>query len=340
MAPDHQVLATVLDVAERPPEFQREPRDAQLFGLQDDFVAEAAADVGRDDPHLTCVDAEELRQADADDVRNLGRGVARSADPLRSSQSASTALPSIGTMAWRESAISRWTTIGASLDFASKPLSIVEREKEVVGPLLVNAHVGFVARRVRIDEHRQLLEFDFDLLAEIFGLGAGRRDAHRDRLAHEAHLAVRERMPRGELVARHGGAARPSPPTSVEVVADENAGFRSRGGLTMRRMRPCATGLRRNATSLCPGSIMSDTKLPRPCRWRASSLRWTRAPMPCVTFDPGAMPLRGRRWRSRHMAPDWPSAAVRTREAVVVERVLGHPEPEIRIRQELLPRSS
>src|SRR6266536_3354599 len=73
-------------------------------------------------------------------------------------------------------------------------------------------------------------------------------------------------------------------------------------GLTMRRMRPCAMGLRRKATSLCPGRIISETKLPRPCRWRASSLRWTRAPIPCVMLD------------------------------------LGDAEPKIGIRQELLPR--
>ena len=39
-------------------------------------------------------------------------------------------------------------------------------------------------------------------------------------------------------------------------------------GFTIRSMRPCATGLRRNATSLWPGRTMSDTKLPRPCRCR------------------------------------------------------------------------
>ena len=70
---DHQVLATILDVAERSPEFQRQPRDAQLFRLEDTFVAETAPHVGRDDPHLSLVDAEKLRQADADDMRDLGR---------------------------------------------------------------------------------------------------------------------------------------------------------------------------------------------------------------------------------------------------------------------------
>src|SRR5262245_5712450 len=113
--------------------------------------------------------------------------------------------------------------------------------------------------------------------------------------------------------------------------------FSAPRGLTMRRMRPCAMGLRRKATSLCPGSSMSDTKLPRPCRWRASSLRWTLAPIPCVMFDPGAKPRRS--------TPEVLSLGGRTalarlcghREAVVVERVFRDAEPEIRIRQEFLP---
>ena len=45
---------------------------------------------------------------------------------------------------------------------------------------------------------------------------------------------------------------------------------------------PRAIGLRRNATSRCPGRIMSETKLPRPCRWRTSSLR--RAEIDCFTL--------------------------------------------------------
>jgi len=60
------------------------------------------------------------------------------------------------------------------------------------------------------------------------------------------------------------------------------------GGLRMLTMRPCAMGLRRKATSRWPGSIVSATKLPRPRRWRASSLRLTRAPMPCALTRPRA----------------------------------------------------
>src|SRR5262249_54287739 len=110
-------------------------------------------------------------------------------------------------------------------------------------------------------------------------------------------------------------------------------------GLTMLRMRPCAIGLRRKATSLCPGRSISDTKLPRPCRWRASSLRWIRAPIPCVMLDLDAKPTRLPPPAVCRVA----AALALSRlcghgEAIVIERVLGDPEPKIGVRQELLPR--
>src|SRR5438067_118003 len=45
-------------------------------------------------------------------------------------------------------------------------------------------------------------------------------------------------------------------------------------------MRAWASGLRTKAASIRPGRSMSPTKLARPCRCRASSLRGSRAPMP------------------------------------------------------------
>src|SRR5581483_8142002 len=48
----------------------------------------------------------------------------------------------------------------------------------------------------------------------------------------------------------------------------------------MPSTRACACGLRTNATSRMPGSATSATKQARPRRWRASSLRSSRAPMP------------------------------------------------------------
>ena len=70
-----QVLAPVLDPAHRMPAAQREPTDADLLRSEDALVAEAAADVGRDHPHLAVLEAEAVGKAGAHDVRHLGRAV-------------------------------------------------------------------------------------------------------------------------------------------------------------------------------------------------------------------------------------------------------------------------
>ena len=69
------MLAPILDPAKRRLEFQREPRDAQLFGLQHAFVAEGAAHVGRDDAHAALRDPEMLGDRGPDHVRHLRRGI-------------------------------------------------------------------------------------------------------------------------------------------------------------------------------------------------------------------------------------------------------------------------
>jgi hypothetical protein len=47
-----EVLPAILDITERSAIFARQPGNAQLFGLEHAFVSEAAADIGRHDPHL------------------------------------------------------------------------------------------------------------------------------------------------------------------------------------------------------------------------------------------------------------------------------------------------
>ena len=61
------------------------------------------------------------------------------------------------------------------------------------------------ARGESVDQNGQLVELDFHLLGQVFGFGSRRRNAHRNRLADEANLAVCQRMPLGELVSRHRG---------------------------------------------------------------------------------------------------------------------------------------
>ena len=66
-----QMLAPVLDPAHRMAAVHREPAEADLLRQQDALVAEATADVGRDDADLALVEAETLGEAGAHDVRHL-----------------------------------------------------------------------------------------------------------------------------------------------------------------------------------------------------------------------------------------------------------------------------
>ena len=69
-----ELLITVFQPAHRTAEQARDAGADDLLGQQDALVAEAAADVGRDDAHLAFVEAEAIGQAALGDVRHLGRG--------------------------------------------------------------------------------------------------------------------------------------------------------------------------------------------------------------------------------------------------------------------------
>src|SRR5207237_4685189 len=58
-----ELLAPVLEPANWHAELFREPAEAHFFGQQDALVAEAAADVRRDDAYRALVDAEAFRES-------------------------------------------------------------------------------------------------------------------------------------------------------------------------------------------------------------------------------------------------------------------------------------
>src|SRR5712691_8444966 len=81
---------------------------------------------------------------------------------------------------------------------------------------------------------------------------------------------------------------------------------RASGGTEIDLIRAWACGLRTKATSIVPGSLMSETNSPRPWRCRSSSLRSSDAPMP----DPSlAMP---------HLPGDFPRGLGNRRDDVGV----------------------
>ena len=68
------MLAPILDPAQRTLELARARRRAHTSSAQQDaLVAEAAADIGRDDADLCPVEAEALGKAGAHDMRQLRR---------------------------------------------------------------------------------------------------------------------------------------------------------------------------------------------------------------------------------------------------------------------------
>jgi hypothetical protein len=68
-----EVLAPILDPAQRMAELQRRPGESDFLAQQNALVAEAAADIGRDDADAPLLDAEALGKTGANDVRLLGR---------------------------------------------------------------------------------------------------------------------------------------------------------------------------------------------------------------------------------------------------------------------------
>ena len=69
------MLAPVLDPADGMAAAKREPAEADFLGKQNALVAEAAADVGRDDADAAFLQAEAFGEAGANDMRHLARGM-------------------------------------------------------------------------------------------------------------------------------------------------------------------------------------------------------------------------------------------------------------------------
>ena len=66
-------------------------------------------------------------------------------------------------------------------------------ENTIVAPRLVQQRRAGLLRRQHVDDRRQLLEIERHVLRQILRRGAGAGEAHRHRLADEAHLAGGER---------------------------------------------------------------------------------------------------------------------------------------------------
>ena len=194
-----EVLAPVLDPAQRPAGAHRRPRDRDLLGLEHALVAEAAAHVGGDHAHVRLVEPQELREPGADEMRHLGGCV---------HHELSLALVVAGEhrLAFhRHHALAGGAVLALDDDRGAHPDRLdvaVDRgcQEEIVVPLVVHSGCAGPARGEAVGDRGQRFEVELHRLGDVLGLGPGRGDAERHALAGEAHLAAGERRIVGRLV--------------------------------------------------------------------------------------------------------------------------------------------
>ena len=218
------MLAPVLDPAKRRFECQRQPGDAQLFGLQHAFVAEGAAHVGRDDAHAALRDPEMLGDRGPDHVRHLRRGIDHelvgARVPVRQH---GLAFERVHHLARQAVAAPHHDRRGGG-DLGD---ALVERrlQKQIVLPRFVHERGRCVASRDRIDDGGERLELELYPAGQILALGTRRGHAHRDGFADEAHLPARQRRILGGLEA--GQAELGLDRADIEVFGDEDRRLRA-----------------------------------------------------------------------------------------------------------------
>ena len=186
-----ELLTPVLDPAHGVASVHRDPAEADLLGQQDPLVAEAAADVGRDDPYLPLLEAEAIREPGANDVRHLARGVddehLEAPVPLREDAASLDRRHALARSAKR----ARHRHRCAGLERAQ--IRVNERlEKDVVAPVLVQERRVRVAREACLRDRGELLEVELDRRCEVLGLGPRRRHARGHQLPDVTDALARE----------------------------------------------------------------------------------------------------------------------------------------------------
>ena len=195
-----KLLVPVLDPADRAVEADGEGGADEFFGQQDALVAEAAADVGRDDADLALVEAEAFGEAGLGDVRHLGGGgddqLLEPGVPFGQHAAAfegGHALPGRAQAAGDAG--------GGDGVEAGEVVVAGGFEEGVVGPVFVDAGGAGCAGAQHVGDGGERVVVEFALAGEVFGEGAAAGDAGGDGFADVAQLAGRERR-----LHRRGGS--------------------------------------------------------------------------------------------------------------------------------------
>ena len=185
--------------ASGPAEAPRRPDEEDVFRDQRHLLAEAAADIGRDDAKLALGHAEAIGDAGAEHVRHLGRAGERDAAGAAVEGGVAAArLERHGVLPARADVdLDHRRGIG---DRLGEALGLdLALDQDVAGGMGMNERRAGRERGIDIDHGVLGIDVDEDLLGDVLRLLAARRDHGRDRLAGE-----------GDMASRRGSAARPA----------------------------------------------------------------------------------------------------------------------------------
>ncbi len=228
------VLRALLGPADRPLQPLGDGEADRFFRVDVELGPETAAHRGRDDPHLVLGEAQHHRELDLEDVGDLGRrvdgdvaavGLGDDAHAARLHRHRDEPLVHVP-LVDRVHRIGERAVDGLLVGLELPDVRRVRAE--------IRMHEGAVAHRVfELERRRQLRVVDDDRFHRVTRGGGTLGDDDRDAVAHEAHLAHRERV---VLRVLHVGGDRPRAgqrglPVFEQVRAGEHgddAGHRAR----------------------------------------------------------------------------------------------------------------
>ncbi len=215
--------------------FLRRPDAHRLFRIDEDLRAEAAADIGRDDAELVLGrEPDERREHETRDMRVLARRVERQrvrAGIVLADRGAR--LHRVRDQAIVDEVDLRHMRGGREGGFRRGLVAEMPVVDRVVGRDVVDR--GAADRGLEIDDRRQHVIFDVQLLGGVLGLSVGVRDHDGDVVADIARLALSERgmgarLHRRAVLGKDRPAAdQPADLVGRDVVAREHGDDARRG---------------------------------------------------------------------------------------------------------------
>jgi hypothetical protein len=187
-----QVLAAILDPAHGMIDTQSQRRERDLFAAEHALVAEAAADVGRDDADVAVVEAQALAQPGLHRMGEL-RGGDDGEQPQTRIAIGEDAAPF-----HRQHAVARGADLARDRDVRRlghlrHPAGVLgERDEDVVLPAFVHERRARLLGGKHVGHRRELVVVDTHPARDVLGFRARPRHAHGDDLAHEAQLVGRQ----------------------------------------------------------------------------------------------------------------------------------------------------